>query len=128
MQREQQKTDEMFAVVTANSTLSSNSSSTTTQRSGVTTNFLYKLIEIAAYTSVYANDAYQIMTTGGDKIKQEIKENDGTSKKIHSRYHSIDMLRINVDDSDDPDANSDELSDKIAQNSNGVDSNWLLDM
>ncbi|CAG8505199.1 14866_t:CDS:1 [Racocetra fulgida] len=123
MQRKQQKTDEMFAVVTVNNTLSSNSSSTTTQRPSVAMKFLYKLTEIAAYTSVIFNYVYQIMTAG-DKIKQEVEKNDGTSKRINSRYPSIDMLQISVNDSDDPDVNGDELSGKIAQNNNSIDANW----
>ncbi|CAG8667273.1 12799_t:CDS:1 [Racocetra persica] len=90
----------MFAVVTVNNTLSS--SSTTTQRPSVVINFLYKLTEIAAYTSVIFNDFYQIISAG-DKIKQEVEKNDRISKRINNRYPSIDMLQISVDDSNDPD-------------------------
>nr|CAG8602787.1 14572_t:CDS:2 [Entrophospora candida] len=74
------------------------------QKSSVTTSFLYKLTEIAAYTSAVASEAYQ---TFNKTLKTD--EDDHSNNSFYDMYEEDNVLTIA--DGDETDLNDDELSD-----------------
>ncbi|RIA95866.1 hypothetical protein C1645_872492 [Glomus cerebriforme] len=66
------------------------------QRPGVATNFIYKLSELAAYTSAIASDAINTLTGGGTVVREPTRHT----------YDYDDVLQIKTDDEDDDENDS----------------------
>ncbi|CAG8584896.1 15224_t:CDS:2, partial [Racocetra fulgida] len=81
---------------------------------GVATNFLYKLTELAAYTSAVVSDAYGTLTSNNGKFELEIPVQTNKSYKTfgsQGKHIDEDERHFNNDNSELLDTNNIELND-----------------
>ncbi|CAG8498371.1 12327_t:CDS:2 [Cetraspora pellucida] len=90
---------------------------------GVATSFLYKLTELAAYTSAFASDTYHTLTSSNGKLELEIPVQTNKSYKtfgLQGQYIDEDARHFNKDTSELLDTNNVELNDNDTVQNNNV--------
>ncbi|KAF0356584.1 hypothetical protein F8M41_014741 [Gigaspora margarita] len=116
----QQQIDNMYAASPVSNVLPQD-----VQRPGVATSFLYKLTEIAAYTSSFASDAYYTLTSTNGKLELEIPIS--ANKTFGSQGQNTDgnAMQISNDISEVFNTHNVELNDNdtVQKNNNTVQKN-----